>query len=55
MIRYPPQEYCTIFGAASQAEHKFLAGCYFYTQNKEEMDNAKEEKETIQPVTERIR
>ena len=30
-IELPTQKYCIIFGAASQAEHSFLAGCYFYT------------------------
>ena len=25
------QKYCIIFGTASQAEHPFPAGCYFYT------------------------
>ena len=24
-------EYCIIFGQPLQAEHTFLAGCYFYT------------------------
>ena len=24
-------EYCIIFGNSLQAEHLFLAGCYFYT------------------------
>ena len=28
-------EYCIIFGNSLQAEHLFLAGCYFYTQKKE--------------------
>lgn len=27
-------EYCIIFGNSLQAEHLFLAGCYFYTQKK---------------------
>ena len=25
-------EYCIIFGAVTQAEQQFCAGCYFYTQ-----------------------
>lgn len=31
-------EYCIIFGNSLQAEHLFLAGCYFYTQKRKEDD-----------------